>query len=233
VTDDTCSPIILPRELFARYADLPVPIFRNDPALLRRFRSGERAALAAVYDAYVEKVGRLVRRGCAIRRSTASAGAVHVGPDDYLDMIQEVFAKAFSAAGRQGYDGLRDYEPYLLMITRNVMIDCVRRSTGVMPVAPEMFADIASDEAALDDRAPWESARTLAVVRRYLIQLPPELALVHRYRYLDGLSQEATALAMQMSRQNLRTLEARLRSGLEQALAAQAAPPASERAKSA
>ena len=199
-------------------------IFSGDPALLARFRSGERSALAAVYDAYVDKVARMVRRGCALRTAAGSAGAVYVRPDDYLDLIQEVFAKAFSPAGRQGYDGLRDYEPYLLMIARNVMIDYVRRGAAVVPVGPEMFSEMACSDAALDERAPWESTQTLAMVQQYVAQLPGDLALVHRHRYLDGLSQEAAALAMGLSRQNLRTLEARLRSGLAQALSVQEGP---------
>ena len=213
-----------------------MPIFRGKPDLLRRFRAGERSALAAVYDAYATKVGSLVRRGCVVRRAGGEyAGGVYVSADDFLDLTQEVFVKAFSAAGRQGYDGVRDYEPYLLMITRNVLIDWLRRRAGVVPFEPELLAAVASDQPALDDCAPWESTESLAITEHYLAGLSPELARVHRHRYLEGLSQEATARAMGISRQNLRTLEARVRSGLSHALAARSATAASSprRAKSA
>lgn len=43
-----------------------MPIFDNNRELLDRFRRGERAALAAVYEHYVDDVALLARRGFAI-----------------------------------------------------------------------------------------------------------------------------------------------------------------------
>ena len=205
-----------------------MPIFHGKPDLLRRFRAGERSALAAVYDAYADKVGRLVRRGIILRKTGgAPVTGIYVSPDDFLDLTQEAFVKAFSASSRLGYDGVRDYEPYLLTIARNVLVDWLRRRGGVVPFEPQFLDSVASDQPALDDRAPWETTESLTVLEDYLAGLSPELARVHQHRYLEGLSQEAAARAMGISRQSLRTLEARVQSGLSDALAARATTAAS------
>ena len=73
-----------------------MPILRGDPDLLRGFRAGDRAALARVYDAYVEPVGRLVQRGCRVRTGGQLGGELRVSAQDVLDVAQEVFLKAFS-----------------------------------------------------------------------------------------------------------------------------------------
>jgi RNA polymerase sigma factor (sigma-70 family) len=191
-----------------------MPIFRGRPELLTRFRAGDKAALGEVYDAYAEKVGRLLRRGFQLRGD----GGVRLGPQDLLDVAQEVFVKAFSPSARQGYDGLRDYEPYLLMIARNASVDWLRRHGGAVTLAPNAFDEMPGDTEAPGERAPWENPDTLALLERYLAGLPSELAALHRHRYVDGLSQEASARAMGISRQNLRTLEDKLRRGLGEAL---------------
>jgi len=190
-------------------------IFRDRPDLLARFRAGQRDALAEVYDAYADKVGRLVRRGFELR----GEGSVRVGPQDFLDIVQEAFAKAFSPAARHNYDGLRAYEPYLLMIARNTSIDWLRRRGTSISFPPETLDRLQADQPAPGDRAPWENQHTLATLETYLAGLSPDLSTVHRCRYVEGLTQDATARALGISRQNLRTLEDRLRTGLKSALA--------------
>jgi RNA polymerase sigma factor (sigma-70 family) len=192
-----------------------MPHLRQKPGLLARFRAGERDALGEVYDAYVETVGNLVRHGFQLQKAESGSGRVTVSPQDYLDVVHEIFAKAFSATARQGYDGLRDYAPYLAMITRNAMIDWLRRR-GVVAQNPELLDQLPAPPR--EEAAPWEDPATLAVVERYLAGLPEELKRLHQLRYRDGLSQDAAADALGVSRQNLRTLEARLRRGLAEAL---------------
>jgi RNA polymerase sigma-70 factor (ECF subfamily) len=200
--------------------DAPMSLFRHRPELLARFRAGERAALVEVYDAYAERVANLVRQGCQLQKAGAPAlGGLFVSPDDFLDVIHEVFIKAFSPAARQGYDGVREFGPYVLMITRNVMVDWVRRRGSTTSFTAEWFAALPSPDPAPDEPAPWWAAERLAVLERYLAGLPRELREVHRSRYEQGLSQEAAAQALGISRQTLRTAEQRLRRGLAQAIA--------------
>jgi RNA polymerase sigma-70 factor (ECF subfamily) len=192
-----------------------MPLFRQRPDLLSRFRAGERTALAEVYDTYAERVGELVTRGCQIARANGhTEGGLFVSAQDFLDVVHEVFVRAFSPAARNGYDGVRDYGPYLLMIARNTMVDWVRRRSHTTAVSSDWFADIASPDPRPDEATPWSAPGTLAIVERYLAGLPPDLRELHRLRYDGALSQEAAAQQMGISRQNLRTLEERLRRGL-------------------
>jgi DNA-directed RNA polymerase specialized sigma24 family protein len=46
--------------------------------------------------------------------------------DGERELVQDTFAKAFAAAARQAYDGVSPYRPYLLRITKNLMIDRYR-----------------------------------------------------------------------------------------------------------
>jgi RNA polymerase sigma factor (sigma-70 family) len=184
--------------------------------LLQRFRSGEQDALAEVYAAYVEKVGRLVRSGCLVRRGNGGiAGRVCVSPQDHPDVIQEVFVKALSPSGRRGYDATRDYGPYLLIIARNTMISWLRKRSCAQSVTRSVAVRAGLD---FEGRAPWEDDAIVAAAERYLSNLPPELHAAYRHRYVENLTQQQTARAMGISRQNLRTLEQRLRSGLERSL---------------
>jgi RNA polymerase sigma factor (sigma-70 family) len=175
--------------------------------------------MAEVYDGYVERVGNLVRRGCQIQRASGRpGGGLFVSSEDFLDVVHEVFMKAFSPSARQGYDESRDYGPYLLMIARNTMIDWLRHrgATTVFPAG--WFEDLPSLEPTPDEAPPWWAPETMAILEHYLAGLPRELRELHRHRYERGLSQEATAQAMGISRQNLRTLEERLRRGLAQVM---------------
>jgi RNA polymerase sigma factor (sigma-70 family) len=192
--------------------------------------------LGVVYDTYADKVARMVRLGCRLKQTGGSpAGGVFVGPQDFLDVVHDVFLKAFSPSARLGYDGLRSYGPYLSTIARNTMIDWLRRRGAV----PEVLTDLADelpdpdgDEGATPPT--WGSPETLALVERYLAALPTELRDLHRHRYEQGRSQEETARTLGISRQNLRTLEERLRRGLAQAITdAQGEAPPTRRTKTA
>lgn len=190
-------------------------LFGGDRDLLDRYRRGERAALERVYWAYIDAVERLVTR--CVRSQGAAPPEYAVSVED---LVQDVFIRAFTEGSRVGYDGIRDYGPYLFTIARHVVVDAFRRRGREVPT------DLAtlSDQAAT---APTEwgvegslstDARVLARVRGYLSQLPPDLAAVHRQRFDLGVSQHAAAQALGISRQQLRTLEKKLRDGVTREL---------------
>src|SRR5262245_3311733 len=99
-------------------------IFRDRPELLQAYRQGERHALTEVYWAYVERVERLVRFGLRMSRSP---GELRSSSSDVAELMQEIFARAFSERARLGFDGLRDYGPYLGTLARNLIVDWARR----------------------------------------------------------------------------------------------------------
>jgi RNA polymerase sigma-70 factor, ECF subfamily len=183
----------------------------RDRALLDRFRRGDPRALETVYWAYASHVED------AIRRVLRASGVAHARIAVLLpDLAQEAFIKAFAEPGRTGFDGVRDYGPYVAVIARNVTIDCLRRGDRELPVALEDLDLMASDREA-DGGLDPDVAKVLA---DYVSSLSAEQRALYQSRFDEGLSQEAAAGALGISRQELRTRERKLRQGLEAALRA-------------
>jgi RNA polymerase sigma factor (sigma-70 family) len=192
-----------------------MPILRTDAALLSRFRKGERDALEQVYWAYVDRVERVVRYGFQLMRED---GVVHVDgvrAGDVADLVQETFVRAFAERARLSYDGLRDYGPFLVTITRNLLADRARKRGREMA-----FVELESvEELVVLQEQPYADEPTMKAVRDYLAQLPADLRGIHEQRYVRGVSQQEAARALGLSRQQVRTLEERLRDGLSAHLA--------------
>ena len=195
-----------------------MPLLRTDRALLDRFRVGAPEALGTVYWEYVRKVERLLSAGFEVRSRGTRVGGACRQPDDLADLVQEVFARAFSQESRWVYDGLRDYGPYLYAIARNVLVDWARKRGREIPT-PWAELDAAIEMTpVLEDTVPWAEPVTMRVVEEYLGALPQDLRAVHKLRHEEGLSQEQAAEKLGVGRQTLRTLERRLRDGLAAAL---------------
>jgi len=195
-----------------------MPILRSNRSLLDGFRAGRPEALTTVYWEYVRRIEQLLSTGFDLRSQGTRIRGVGGKPHDLADLVQEVFARAFSEKGRRGYDGLRDYGPYLYAIARNILIDRSRAQ------GREITIPFARLEAAIDaqteapDPPPWAAPATMKVVEEYLAALPQDLREVHKLRYEEGHSQEQAAEKLGVGRQTLRTLEQRLRNGLAAAL---------------
>jgi RNA polymerase sigma factor (sigma-70 family) len=176
--------------------------------------AAQRDGLAAMYQSCAEAIGRLARLGCQVRRADGQpAGRVWLDEQDCPDLVQEVFVKAATAV--RGPDPTGELQPYLLMIARNTMIDWLRRravAARVRAAAVELWPD------RLPERAPWEDPRSLAAAERYLAELPATLAGIYRLRFVEGLRQSQAARRLGISRQSFRTLERRLRDGLQATL---------------
>lgn len=195
-----------------------MPIFRGKPELLGRFRDGQRDALEEVYRAYVDKVGQIFRFGFKVPGAAVNVTGLARRPSDVADAVQEVFAKSFGESARRAFDGKRDYGPYLFAIARNLLVDILRKSGHEIPVGP-MASEAFESTAVAGDDEPYADDATMAIVRGYLAGLEGDLKRVHTARYVDGLSQRVAADHLGMSRQNLRTIEGRLRDGLRAELA--------------
>jgi RNA polymerase sigma-70 factor (ECF subfamily) len=187
-----------------------MPFLRGDAALLARFRAGDRAALERVYWAYVDRVETVVRHGFQILREGGATQIPGVGPSEVGDLVQETFVRAFAERARLAYDGLRDYAPFLSTIARNLLVDRARKQGREL-----QLDDLAQlDAAAPPPDEPYADEPTMKAVKEYLESLSPELRGVHEQRYGRGVSQEEAARALGLSRQQIRTLEKRLRDGL-------------------
>ena len=188
-----------------------VPLFREEPELLRGFREGRPDVLERVYRTYVRAVDRYIRsQARAIGHpELAQASAV-------ADIVQEVFMRAFSVGARAAYDGLREFGPYLSAIARNCVIDALRGRGREILKKPDELSLILADAPTEDEEL--VDPKVAAVLTRYVRELPRELAGVYEQRFVLGRSQVAASEGLGLSRRALRTAEARLRRGLRQAL---------------
>ncbi|HEY3500211.1 MAG TPA: RNA polymerase sigma factor [Polyangiaceae bacterium] len=177
-----------------------------DRELLLGFRAGRREALERVYWENVDAIETLVQAG--LRRSQ------QFSPANVADLVQEIFAKAFSRKARDAYDGEREYGPFLRQLGRNALVDWLRSRgrelAGDFDLEALAEARHLTSEA---DNAPFPPD-LVAITRRFVGRLGPELRGVHERRFLAAESQEQAAETLGISRQTLRTLERRLLDGL-------------------
>ncbi len=194
-------------------------IFANDRALLDRFRRGERAALAAVYEHYVDEVATLARRGFTIE----SSGHVVVrgaGRDGEYEITQETFARAFAEKARLAYDGIQPYRPYLLRITKNLMIDRFRAAQKEVELDQTSVGDLDRLLAANAEFPPAEEPvelhwKTLfEAATAYVATLDAEHRQLVTLRFEDERSQDETAALLKCTRRRVRTLEGNVQDGL-------------------
>jgi RNA polymerase sigma factor (sigma-70 family) len=188
-----------------------MPLFRDRPALLAGFREGRRDDLETVYRAFVTSVDRYLR---ALARDIGSGELSRTGT--IADLVQEVFSRAFSESGRRGYDGRRDYGPYLRTIARNCFID-LRRARGREVLTNLEELSVALDDASADQEA-WCEPKLFAVLNAYVEELRPAARRVYEQRYVLGRSQAQASTALGLSPRVIRTVEHHLRGGLRKAL---------------
>jgi RNA polymerase sigma factor (sigma-70 family) len=197
-------------------------IFDNNRELLDRFRRGERAALAEVYERYVDDVALLARRGFMME----AAGHAYIRGADLdgeHELIQETFVKAFSDSARASFDGLRPYRPFLLRITKNLMIDRFRASRKVNAAAAAGSMDDLMDGSAglvvapdPEDDLHWRSLSEATAA--FLAALDSESREIVRLRFETELSQDAVAETLGCSRRRVRTVERRVQVKLKRYL---------------
>lgn len=199
----------------------------SDRALLDAFRRGERDALARVYRAHAQDVVALLRHGF-VSGEARVAGVRDL--DQALDLSQEVFVRAFSETGRQGYDGLRPYRPFLLRIAKNLWIDRLRKAGREVPIAVAAGDDGPDAEDRLrpapapEPEADLDRQRLHETTRAYVATLDPELARFVTLRFVESRSQYEVLEAMGVTRRRVRTLERRALDGLRAYLAERGLP---------
>jgi len=194
-----------------------VTIFSNDRDLLERFRRGDRAALAAVYERYVDDVATLARRGFTIE----SSGHVYVRGatgDGERELTQETFVRAFGEKARLAYDGIGPYRPYLLRVTKNLMIDRYRAAqkeakhvehveSGVGDIDALLATNAALPADEPEDDLDWKTQ--VAATAAYLATLDDESRGIITLRFEDELSQDEVAARIGCTRRRVRSVEAR------------------------
>lgn len=188
-------------------------LFLDSPALLPPFKRGHSATLERVYRHYVRGVFAMACRAMNLQpRHQALSGT------EASDVVSETFIRAFAEPARQAYDGNRPYRPYLLTIGRNVLRKLAL--AGQRNVRLDDNDDIDGGDAISDaiNREPYEHPSIVAATEQFIQTLKEPERSVHRLRFSEGFGQDDTARQLGLSRQQVRTLETKLRQSLRQHL---------------
>jgi RNA polymerase sigma factor (sigma-70 family) len=186
-------------------------IFADDRELLARFRRGDRGALTTVYRRYVDEVATLARRGFTIE-SSAHTYIRGVDREAEFELVQETFAKAFVERARVAYDGVQPFRPYLLRITKNLMIDRFRAKQRSIVELDGMGVGDLERLLATNTELPAEPEdldwiKRVAVAKEFTATLDAETQRIVQLRFEDERSQDDVAAELGCSRRRVRTVE--------------------------
>lgn len=193
-----------------------MPLFKDDRALLIQFRAGERAALERVYAHYVRPLAGMLRRGFGFRSKETTHYFSGIRSAFELDnVLQEVFARAFSEAARVRYDGLRPYINYLFAIAKNYLIDETRRSASRISdlTSIDDIGDVANANTE-DPSTSTENREIVGLLESFVATRPERDRHVYTLRYSEQMSQTDAAQRLGMTRVQLRRIEATMLTAL-------------------
>ena len=176
----------------------PLVDLRSDKSLVKAAQSGRSDAASALIERYYPRVHSFI--------------SYLTKPTKADDLTQEVFTKALGALNR--FNGQYQFEPWLLKIARNLVIDEARRDLHrPAPADPHELVELEQVPEG-EDRV-WESlSRQLAgsLVRDALSRLPERQRTVLVLREIEGLSYKEIS---EIVGTNTRGVEATLRRARE------------------
>jgi RNA polymerase sigma factor (sigma-70 family) len=155
-----------------------------------------------------------------IRARAGRLSASSLSADDVNEIVQETLCRAIQAQEASRYDGSRDLLPYLAGISFNVLSDLRRARSrhsrhSAMLEALELHS---SDPGASELDIEREFDLRPELVRGWLAQQSPTVQELCHRRFWLGESQRVAAATLNLSRQQVRTLERQIRSSLSRHL---------------
>jgi len=179
--------------------------------LLKGFRAGERQALTTVYREHADDIARMLRRGFVFNSAGKKLRFVgYQSGFELHDALHETFRRAFEPRARDGYDGIRPYGPYLRTIARNIVLQTFRaREVVVLDEHQEHVHTLSGAPA--NPEATLAKRQLQARVQAFLATLADADRKLLELRFIEGHSQRDVAKHLGLSRQRLRTREAKLR----------------------
>ena len=169
-------------------------------------------ALAGDSDAFAEIVSRYHRAVFSIAyRMTGSRAEAE-------DLCQDVFLRAYRSLDR--FDRSLPFAPWLRRIASNAALNHLRHravARGAVSDAEGAEQDVPDRAAGPEERA--SSGETAERLGRALALLPPNQRLAFTLKYVEGLTAEEIAEAMEAPRNTVKTWLLRAREALRKELA--------------
>lgn len=193
----------------------------SDKKLLAAYRAGETWAYEQLYRTYAEPVSRFLASGFTfLSRGRLCRYQGNAAGIDADAVVQETFARAFSASTRRNYDGERPFKNYLFSIAKNLVLREFLRKDRVLNVEHTEETTDALARQGVDlglttaERSPERSAmddQLQDVTEAFITELDEEEKQFFSLRFARGLTQQATAAQMQVTRARVKLLEKQIR----------------------
>lgn len=205
-------------------------MLHQDQKLLAAYRDGATWAFETLYRAFSEPVRCFLARGFTfVSQGKTCFYRGGVAGVDAEGIVQETFARAFAPATRVHYDGERPFKNYLFSIAKNLVLRELQRLERVVPLevhedGPGSFArrragpPPALVSGARDPGDALEDGELHVVARAFIQTLDGEGRTFFLHRFVRGLTQEATAQAMHVTRARIKLLEKMQRRAFLEAL---------------
>lgn len=193
----------------------------RNPELLARYRAGETSAYEEVYLEHEGPVRRFLSGGFTfVSRGRTCRYRGNVPGIDAEAIVQETFVRAFLPSTRKNYDGERPFRNYLFSIAKNLVLrEFQRRDRVVSADQTEEATDViafrssafAAAQREVDPEHSVADAQLHALTSDFIQTLGGEEQEFFSHRFAHGLTQEATAKEMGVTRARVKLLEKNLR----------------------
>jgi RNA polymerase sigma factor (sigma-70 family) len=162
----------------------------------RAFRIGKREALVEVYRTHAEDVYQYLY--ARVRSSS-----------DARDLTQEVFITAFQETTRRGYAGPSSLRGFLLGIARNALLHHFRAKRVRDAAFDEIKVDADAKEETMDSQLADREVES--ILARFMADLDERDRAFFRSHMIERPARRITAQAFEMSQDQVRYLERKLR----------------------
>lgn len=194
-------------------------MLHEDRKLLAAYRAGETWAFEILYRSLSEPVRRFLAGGFTfVSRGRTCRYRGGVPGIDAESILQETFARAFAPSTREHYDGERPFKNYLFSIAKNLVLRELARRERVLPLElgdegtehlrrrrADSVPTLSSEER--DPETFLADGELKVVTKQFVAQLDAEGRAFFLYRFVRGLTQEATADAMKITRARVKLVE--------------------------
>ena len=171
----------------------------TEAQIIEACKTGDRAAFHSLFEIYKDRVYSI---------------AYHFSNDDAMarDVTQQVFLKLFTAIAQFRQDS--EFATWLYRVVANACVDEQRKRRRFVPFDPQLEVKTMTTRGLQEDT--YERRQRAASVRAAIAELSPKLRLPLLLKYVEGLSYEEIAAALNCS---IGTVSSRLNRG-HKALAA-------------